>query len=62
MIIKSITMVFSNLLHSRVDITITNKLKGLHLTLTAYIYEQRGIFIEATPAATYTSLITGSVG
>ena len=60
MIIKSITMVFSNLLHSRVDITITNELKGLHLALTAY--EQRGIFIEATPATTYISPITGIMG
>ena len=60
MIIKSITMVFLNLLHSSVDITNTNEMKGLHLALTAY--EKRGILIEATPATTYISPITGSVG
>ena len=53
-------MVFSNLLHSCIDITITNELKGLQLTLTAY--DKGGIFIEATPAATYISPITSSVG
>lgn len=53
-------MVSLNLLHSCVDITNTNEMKGLHLALTAY--DKGGIFIEATPATTYISPITGSVG
>lgn len=53
-------MVFLNLLHSCVDITNTNEMKGFHLAFTAY--EKGGIFIEATPAMTYISPITGIVG